>query len=291
MKKTLILFTVILLAALVLSSCASTSSGTPTVTGGWKLKGSGYTETLWFTDSGKYVYEYEEEDYLSINVMDYDYRYEVSEDGKVTGQQLFIDGYQTEDFRLDGNTLVLNGETYSRTTRTAKDNSPKIKGTWTGDYFNMAFISNGTFIFGGGYRYCGDYIAENGELKLNDYYGPDYVIVNNTLYLEDEFYFSDSQYLKFERNSSAGKNAASLSFIISNGPWTYVSEDESYAYVYSFSKNGTYKAESYSLITEAKTGSYSGTYTHDNIYLYLSGDLDETLTLASVDGKLFGYLL
>lgn len=290
MKKLSIIVTVALLVVLALSSCASTSSGTPTVVGGWKVTGKDYTETVWFTDSGKYVCEYNEGDYLDISLMDYEFDYEVAEDGTVLSQDLYIDDYLVGDFVLDGNTLLMNGDTYKRFTRSAKDNSAKIKGTWTGEYFDMGFISNGTFIFGGGYRYCGDYLIEDGELELDDYYDLDYVIVNNTLYLEDDFYFSPSYYMKFERNSSAGSNTASLSYIISNGPWSYIADDESFAYIYAFSSNGTYAAERYDLETGAKTGSYSGKYSHENIYLYLTGDLDETLTLANVDGKLFGYV-
>ncbi|MCR5761434.1 MAG: hypothetical protein K6F82_05525 [Sphaerochaetaceae bacterium] len=289
MKKLTIVLSVALLIILALSSCSSTSSSAPTVVGGWKLTGEDYSETVWFTDRGKYVCEYNEGDYVDIDVDDYEYRYEVAEDGTVLSQDLYIDGYLVRDFVLDGNTLLMNDYTYKRFTRSAKDNSAKIKGTWSGDYFNMGFISNGTFIFGGGYRYCGDYVIEDGELELDDYYDLDYVIVNNTLYLEDDFYFSNSDYLKFERNSSAGSNTASLSYIISNGPWSYVPDDGSYTYVYAFKSNGTYYAERYNLISGAKTGSYSGNYTHENIYLYLTGDLYETLTLANVDGKLFGY--
>ncbi len=284
MKKSLILLALALLVTLVLSSCASLASGTPTVVGGWKMKGEGYTETLWFTDTGRYVCEYEEEDYIDIEIHDYEYIFFANSE-----PVLYLDDERVWDFSITGKTMVLDGNEYKRITRSAKDNSSGIRGTWKGEYFKMAFISNGTFIFDGQYKNNGQYRLKDGELHLDDDYELDYLIVNNTLYLENDFRFSSSDYLKFERTSSAGTNSATLSFVITYGPWTYVSEDHDYEYVYAIYPSGRYEAVKHSYLTGTSSDVYSGTYKFENIYIYLSGGLNRTLTIAYVDEVLFGY--
>lgn len=284
MKKSLILLALALLVTLVLSSCASLVSGTPTVVGGWKMKGEGYTETLWFTDTGRYVCEYEEEDYIDIEIHDYEFVSYIDDE-----PDLYIDEERAWDFSIEGNILFLDGNEYKRISRSAKDNSSRIRGTWKGDGFKVAFISNGTFIFDGYYKNYGQYKLKDGELHLDDDYELDYLIVNNTLYLENDFRITSSDYLKFERTSSEGINSASLSFIITYGPWTYISENQDYEFVYTIYPGGRYEAVKHSYLTGTTSNVYSGTYRFENICISLSGGLNRTLTLAYVDKVLFGY--
>lgn len=288
MKKAFVLIIAVLLVVFALSSCATSSSGTPTVVGGWKYVGEDYTEILWFTDTGRYVCEYIEDDYTDIDIYDYEYVQDIEVDETNPSMDLYIDGYYERDFFIEGNILHLDGYDYKRFTKTAKDNSSKIKGTWKCDLFKMAFISNGTFICDGYYKNNGIYRIEDERLLLNSNYDLDYLIINNTLYLEDAFDVSYSYYLKFERTSSAGVNSSNLSFVINYSPWTYVSDDGDYAYIYAIYQNGRYNAVRQSYLT-GSTESYSGTYIFDNIYIYLSGDLNRTLTIAYVDDVLFGY--
>jgi len=283
MKKLPALF-VVATVLMLLVSCASMSSE-PTLTGIWKMEDEENTYIVSFTDDGLAALEAYYKGDGEKELIDIYF-------GEYTFDETEVDTpWALLDYSFDGSKLILDGDVYKRTSRTAKNNtSPeKIKGLWE-------HVSYGQCIGISSDYYMISNIAHSAtELDFDDF---DYAIINDKLYVEDFGYdFNDYEYFSvFTRKSSTGKDTTSKAALVKGlsadggiAILTTVGREDGERQKYTFKSNGKYSIEYYSLegssweMYDISKGTWE--FDLDEHMVYLSDDAD--LDYAIIDSYVF----
>lgn len=268
MKKISSCFFVIIALLLTFVSCATLQSE-PTLFAEWKRTEGTHYETYIFTEDGRYVYE--SDDFSEFGFFEAD-------DSTISGDIDF-------DYVLDGKTLILDGEVFNRVSKKAVNNSSQVAGVWENDDYIIGLAKDGYAISSGRYFNNGNWDADpnNGELTIDGDYN-DYLIINNTLYLEGLDFVRDYDFMKFKKVSSGGNNKTSVPILCSQ-PWYYANDTGTDGTVYIFYSNGNFDA--FEVVNNQQGASFNGTYYLENNIIHLGNG--NSLIFAYIDDTPFGY--
>lgn len=268
-----------LIIALVFVSCATEGEDPTGLRGVWKATDEDMSYKFTFTSDGHYAYEayYEDNlDYAEFGTFETDgsYIYTDSYDHAISwdGDKLVLDFF--------GNELVL-----SRSSKTARNNTSqsKLYGVWKSDYGLEAFAKNGTFVESGSYPWLGTFTADSEHIYFDDD-ECDYLIINSTYYLRDEFGVH-----VFKRETSNGEDQTSRQILTNNNPWHLIDTGEGLNhYIYNFSEGGRYTREYYYDGSDERSKS-SGTYKFSGHVIELSDDGE--LAYVIIDNHVFMFTI
>lgn len=283
MKK-LSRLTVLLSVILLAVSCATTI-GPTSIIGKWTYTEGTSIYNYLFTTSGTYAYEVID----SENPVNSDYG--------TFGTYIFDSSkiYFDSDtvgigFAVDGKTLYIDGQPYTRTAYKVFDDTNNIYGVWSinGQSATLAFTSDGQIIayetelsdnsYGRFAKSLNKVIAEGKTTQ--------YLIIDDTIYIKPWEFLGSEKAIKLYRLSNGGKNKSSFYLtLVPEIPYSYYdfASGDFVDCFYTFLPDGTY-------FSEDQTGTTTkGTYTYDGTKIQTSEG--QQLTFMVIDDLPFGYII